>query len=141
MNRRFHMLLIITILGLAASAASAQISAPVYVPFNFIANHQLLPAGTYKVELLSDRFVAFINNETGKTERIVMVRPETGSRIESVGGLVFLSYVGRSPDDRYVLKEVRMTGSSMHSELAIQPKPEPLSAKNASVSTFEIAMR
>ena len=136
MNRHFSMLLIATVVGLGGVATSAQTSAPVYVPFAFSANHQLLPAGTYKVELLSDRYVAFIDSQTGKTERIVMVRPEEGSRIESVGGLVFASY-----GSRYVLKEVRMTGSSMHSELAIQPKPEPLAAKNASVSIFEIAMK
>ncbi len=136
MNRRFSMLLIATVVSLGAVAASAQTSAPVYVPFAFSANHQLLPAGTYKVELLSDRFVAFIDNQTGKTERIVMVRPEAGTRIESVGGLVFASY-----GSRYVLKEVRMTGSSMHSELAIQPKPEPLRAMNSTGTTFEIAMR
>ena len=80
--------------------------------------------------------VAFIDSQTGKTERIVMVRPEAGTRIESVGGLVFASY-----GSRYVLKEVRMTGSSMHSELAIQPKPEPLRAMNSTGTTFEIAMR
>jgi hypothetical protein len=137
---RFSTLLIAAVVSLGAVAASAQMSAPVYVPFSFTANHQLLPAGTYKVELLSDRFVAFINSETGKTERIILVRPEAGSRIEPIGGLVFLSYGGRT-DGRYILKEIRMTGSSMHSKLAIQPKPEPLSAKNATGSTFEISMR
>jgi hypothetical protein len=140
MKRRFSILLIAAVVSLGAVAATPQTSAPVYVPFAFVANHQLLPAGTYKVEPLSDRFLAFINNKTGKTERIVMVRPEEGTRIEPRGGLVFLSYLGRGADDRYILKEVHMTGSSMHSELAIQPKPEHLSAKNPSVSTFEIAM-
>ena len=140
MNRYFSMLLI-AIVNLGAVAASAQTTAPVYVPFSFLANHQVLPAGTYKVELLSDRFLAFVNNENGKTERIIMVRPEQGSRIEPIGGLVFLSYVGRGYDDRYILKEVHMAGSSMHSALAVPPKPEPFSAKNASANTFEIAMK
>jgi len=135
MNRS-HMLLIAIVFMLASTAASAQISAPVYVPFAFTANHQHLPAGVYKVELLSDRFVAFVDSQTGKTERIVMVRPQAGPHIESIGGLVFASY-----GSRYVLREVRMTGSSMHSELAIQPKPEPLNAKNQTGSTFEISMR
>jgi len=132
---RFHMLLIAIAVMLAAMAASAQVSAPVYVPFAFTANHQYLHAGTYKVELVSDRFVAFVNSQTGTTERIVMVRPEPGPRIETVGGLVFLSY-GR----RYVLKEVHMAGSSMRSTLAIQPKPEPLSAQGRA-STVELALR
>ena len=133
---RLHMLLIAIVVMLAATAASAQISAPVYVPFAFTANHQYLPAGTYRVEMLSDRFVAFVDSQTGTTERIVMVRPESGTRIEPIGGLVFASY-----GSRYVLREVRMTGSSLHSVLIIQPKPEPTSAKNASGSTFEIAIR
>ena len=141
MSRYSSILLIATLFSMGAEAASAQTSAPVYVPFAFVANHQVLPAGTYKVELLSDRFLAFVNNENGKTERIIMVRPEPGSRIEPVGRLVFLSFIGRGNDDRYILKEVRMAGSSMHSALAVQPKPEPLSAKNTGAPTFEIAMK
>jgi hypothetical protein len=133
---RFTMLLIVAVFSLGALAASAQISAPVYVPFAFTANHHLLPAGTYKVERLSDSFVALIDSKTGKTKGIVLVRPEAGPRIESIGGLVFASY-----GSTYVLKEVRMTGSSIHSALAIQPKPEPLAAKNSTKSTFTMAMR
>jgi len=140
MKRRISMLLIVAALSLGAVAASAQISAPIYVPFAFIANHQLLPAGTYKVEVLSHRFLAFVNSETGNTERIVMVRPESGSKIETIGRLVFLSYGGRT-EGRYILKEVHMVGSSMHHVLVVQPKPEPLSAKNATTSIFEIALR
>jgi hypothetical protein len=136
MNRYFSTLLLVALLGLGAVAASAQISAPVYVPFAFTANHHLLPAGTYKVELLSDHFVAMIDSQTGKSKGIVLVRPEAGTRIEPVGGLVFASY-----GSTYVLKEVRMTGSSTHSELAVQPKPEPLSAKSSTKSTFTVAMR
>ena len=136
MNRRFSMLLIATVVSLGAVATSAQTSAPVYVPFAFSANHQLLPAGTYKVGLLSARYVAFIDSQTGKTSGSSWSVRKQGTRIESVGGLVFASY-----GSRYVLKEVRMTGSSMHSELAFQPKPEPLSAKNPTGSTFEIAMK
>jgi hypothetical protein len=136
MNRCFSTLLLVAAVGLGAVAASAQISARVYVPFAFKANHLLLPIGTYSVERLSDNFVALIDSKTGKTRGIVLVRPEAGTRTESVGSLVFASY-----GSTYVLKELRMPGSSMHSELAAQPRPEPLAAKNASVSTFEIALR
>lgn len=136
MNRCFSRLVLVAVVGLGAVAASAQISGPVYVPFVFTANHYLLPGGAYKVERLSGSFVALIDNETGNTRGIVLVRPEQGTRIESVGRLVFASY-----GSTYVLKEVRMTGSSMHSELAVQPKPEPNSAKSSTKPTFTLAMR
>ena len=136
MNRCFSTLLLVAVVGLSAVAASAQISNPVYVPFAFKANHHLMPAGVYKVERLSDSFVALIDSKTGKTKGIVLVRPEAGPRIESIGGLVFASY-----GSTYVLKEVRMSGSSIHNELAIQPKLEPLAARNSTKSTFTMAMR
>ncbi|HUH64391.1 MAG TPA: hypothetical protein VLZ50_15400 [Terracidiphilus sp.] len=133
---RFHLFVVAIAVVLASAAASAQTSAPVYVPFSFTANHQILPSGLYKVSMLSDRFIAFIDSRSGRTEKVIMSRPETGNRIETLGGLIFIS-----TGHRYVLKEVRMTGSSLHSVLVVQPKPEPQAAKNATDTTFEIAFK
>lgn len=120
MKRQFVILAAAVLAVLTVTlTASAETSAPVYVPFSFTANHQIVPAGFYKVSLLSDRCLALINNETGKTERVLVVRPEAGNKIESLGGLVF-----HSSGHHYTLKEVRMAGSSMHNVLTIPPKPE-----------------
>ena len=134
---RFSMILIAAVVSLSTVAAYAQSVGRVHVPFAFTANHQVLPAGTYEVKILLDnQFAVFFRNETGTAEGMLLVRPEYGSRIEPLGGLVFQSY-----GSRYALKEIRMPGSSTHRALAIQPKPEPLVAKNATNSIFEIAMR
>jgi hypothetical protein len=136
MNRQFAILAGVLAVVAFTLTASAQTGASVYVPFSFTANHQVLPAGFYKVSVLSDRYLAFIENKTGWTEKVVMVRPEAGNKIESRGKLIF-STTGH----RWALNEVRIPGSSMHSVLTILPKPEHQAAKNAADTTLEIAMK
>ncbi|MGD0629012.1 MAG: hypothetical protein ABR987_06655 [Terracidiphilus sp.] len=144
MNRRFSFLsrclLIAVTVGLlfTATYSTAQAGATVRIPFAFTANHQIVPAGYYKVELLSDRFLAFVDAKTGKTQTIVMVRPESGSAIETRSRLVFMTSGG----NRYYLREVKVAGTSVHSNLIMQYKFEADIAKNESpaASTFEVAM-
>jgi hypothetical protein len=144
MNRRLStlatMLLIVVVFGLLSTAtpAAAQTSASVRIPFAFTANHQQVPAGSYKVELLSDRFLALIDVKTGKTQTIVMVRPESGPAIETNSRLVFMT-----TGDRYYLREVKLAGSSLRSELIMQYKFEKDIARNQlpAASTVEIAMK
>lgn len=121
-----------------ATYATAQTSAPVQIPFAFTANHQLVPMGYYKIQQLSDRFLAFIDANTGRTQSIVMVRPESGSAIETRGRLVF-----QSSGNRYYLRQVKMAGTSVRSELIMQYSFEQDTAKNQTpvLSTVEIAMK
>ncbi len=145
MNRRFstltRLLLTAVAVGLLSTAtyAAAQTSAPIRVPFAFTANHQLIPAGSYKVERLSDRFLAFIDAKTGRTQSIVMVRPESGPAVETRSHLVFMSSGG----NRYYLREVKMAGTSVHSELLVQYRFENDVAKNEppAASTVAIASK
>jgi len=132
---RFHMLLIAVVMLLTATTAVAQKGGKIYIPFAFTANHQLLPAGAYQVDLLSDRFLALVNEKTGKTERVLMVRPEIASTPSERSGFVFYYSEGR-----FYLKEVKIAGSSMRSEMAIQPTIERKIAQNENSSTVEIAM-
>ncbi|HXR39739.1 MAG TPA: hypothetical protein VN776_11625 [Terracidiphilus sp.] len=144
MNRRFstltRLLLTAVAVGLLSTAtyAAAQTSAPIRVPFAFTANHQLVPAGYYKVERLSDRFLAFIDAKTGRTQSIVMVRPESGPAIQTGSRLVFMS-----TGNRYYLREVKIAGTSVRSELVMQYRFEKDIAKNQlpAASTVEIAMK
>jgi hypothetical protein len=56
-------------LGAAMSgptAAQAQ-SITVNVPFNFSANEQNLPAGTYRVSLQAPRYLSFVNTQSTTT--------------------------------------------------------------------------
>ena len=101
-----------------ATSASAQTTTSVTVPFGFLANHLYVPAGSYKVQLLSDRFLSLRNIKTDKTQ-VVMVCPESGQIIETRGRLVFQRH-----DGRLFLKQVWIAGTSMHSELGTPHETE-----------------
>jgi hypothetical protein len=53
---------------MASTAASAQTTASVTIPFAFSADNQYVSAGSYKLELLSDRYLSLRNTETNKTQ-------------------------------------------------------------------------
>jgi hypothetical protein len=130
-------LLIALAVSFASTTASAQPAGTIYVPFAFTANHQHVPPGFYKVDLLADRYLALIDSKTGTTRTVLLVRPEQGQNVSARSGLVF-----HFSGVRYYLKEVKIAGSSMRSELAVQPKPERTMANGAApeASTIEIAM-
>lgn len=144
MTRRFqsftNLLLIALVAGLigSATAASAQKSVRVHIPFAFTANHQFVPAGYYHVQLLSDNLLAFVNADTGRYQTTLMVRTTDPLRPLTSSSLVF--HVSGS---RYVLTDVRFAGINMESELAVQPKPERELTKNSqpSASIVEVAMK
>jgi hypothetical protein len=54
----------------AGATASAQTTASVTVPFAFSADNQNVAAGSYKVELLSDRYLSLRNIATNQTRWI-----------------------------------------------------------------------
>ncbi len=121
----------------AAPNASAQTTASVTIPFAFSANHQQVAAGSYQVQLLSDRFLSLRDTKTAKTQ-IVMVRPEPGRVIEAQGRLVFHRYGSRN-----YLMQVWLAGTNKHSELVVRPTLEQKLTKNipAAGSSFEVALK
>jgi len=129
--------LIAVLLG-AASRASAQKGALVTIPFAFEANHQVLPAGDYKVHVLTPRLISLIDRSTGTYKALLLVHPQQEREIETRGRLIFLH-----GDQQYFLTQVRFEGSNLHAdlvvplslqrELAQQTPPDKL--------TVEIAMK
>jgi hypothetical protein len=117
--------------------ASAQASESVTIPFAFSANHHSVPAGSYKVQLLSDRFLSFHNIKTDKTQAL-LVRPEEGRVIETQGRLTFHRDGGRN-----YLTQVWIGGTNVHSELAVRLKPEREFAKGVAPqdSSFAVALK
>ena len=124
----------IALLPLAAVNAAAQSTAHVEVPFQFMANHQVFPAGLYEV-LSSDSSVTLINARSEKVQAILLVRHEQGGAIETQGRLRF-----HVSGNHYVLTEVQFAGSSLHSILLGQPKRERIVARNEA-PTIELAMK
>ena len=120
----------------AGANASAQTTASVTIPFAFSADNQNVTAGSYKVELLSDRFLSLRNTATNQTW-VLMIRPETGSAIETRGHLTF-----QQEGSRKYLAQIWIAGTSMHSEMAIQHKHERNLAKSDTApSAIELALR
>jgi hypothetical protein len=119
----------------AGANASAQ-TASVTIPFAFSADNQYVAAGTYKVELLSDRFLSLRNTATNHTQ-VLMVRPESGQAIETRGRLTF-----QQEGSQKYLTQVWIAGTSVRSEMAVQHKQENTRAKNNTASsTIELALK
>jgi hypothetical protein len=125
--------------GLLGSAtnASAQTILDVNVPFAFSANNQHLPAGSYRVQRLSEYFLSIRNVKTASTV-VVMIRPERGRPLESHSRLIFsregnhsyLTQVWTPDTDRYS----QLTSPPRHDqELRTQIHPAP--------STVEVAAK
>ena len=121
----------------SGAQASAQAFESVTIPFAFSANHHSVPAGSYKVQLLSDRFLSFHNIKTDKTQ-IMLVRPEEGPVIETQGRLIF-----RRDGGRNYLTQVWIAGTNVHSELAVPLKRERAFTKGVVPQnlSFEVALK
>jgi hypothetical protein len=127
----------LALLPIAAANASAQNKAIVNVPFAFVANHHVMPAGRYEV-LSSDTSLTFIDANTRRTQAVLLSRHEAGDVIETQGKLRFLV-----AGSRYVLIEARFAGSSTHSELLAKPKLEGSVARGPepATATVDVAMK
>lgn len=121
------------LLGSAPSAA-AQSKLRINIPFAFTANHQHLPAGSYYVTWLGSGVIQIFNRETDDAQ-FLTVRPDQGRVVESSSRFVFMQD-GR----RYYLASVWIAGTSVHSEMVVQHRPERGTnmAKSSPIKTIEI---
>jgi hypothetical protein len=81
-------------LGAAMSgptAAQAQ-SVTVRIPFNFSANDQKVPAGTYRVSLQAPRYLSFVNTQSTKQQYLMLVQPTGEQNSQDGGRLTFRRY-------------------------------------------------
>ncbi|HTV56067.1 MAG TPA: hypothetical protein VMI06_14285 [Terriglobia bacterium] len=120
----------------ATSSASAQTSERATIPFAFTADHQQFPAGTYEVRRLPDGLMSLYNLETGKIQ-LLMVRLEAGRTVQTRGRLVF-----HHDETGNSLMQVWIAGTTVHTELMVQPKLKQAVAKNVlPESTVEVGMK
>lgn len=81
-------------LGAALSgptAAQAQ-SVTVSIPFNFSANDQKVPAGTYRISLQAPRYLSFVNTRSTKKQYLMLVQPTGEQNSQDGGRLTFRRY-------------------------------------------------
>jgi hypothetical protein len=128
------------IAGLTGStkSASAQKGALVTIPFAFEANHLVLPAGDYKVHVVTPRLISLIDRSTGTYKALLLVHPQQEREVETRGRMIFLH-----GDKQYFLTQIRFVGSSLHANLMVQPSLKRELAKQTppDKSTVEIAIR
>jgi hypothetical protein len=81
-------------LGAAVSgpaAAQAQ-SVTVSIPFNFSANNQEVPAGTYRISLQAPRYLSFVDTRSTKKQYLMLVQPAGEQNSQDGGRLTFRRY-------------------------------------------------
>ena len=101
------------------------------------ADHQQFPAGAYEVTRLRDGVMSLCNLETGRNQ-LLMVRLEAGRVAETRGRLVF-----HHDETGNSLLQVWIAGTTVHTELMVQPKLQQASAKNSpsTGSSIEVALK
>lgn len=81
-------------LGAAMSGpttAQAQ-SVTVRIPFDFSANNQKVPAGTYRISLQAPRYLSFVNTQSTKKQYLMLVQPTGEQNSQDGGRLTFRRY-------------------------------------------------
>jgi hypothetical protein len=81
-------------LGAALSGpAAAQVqSVTVNIPFDFSANDQNVPAGTYRISLQAPRHLSFVDTQSTKTQYLMLVQPTWEQNSKDRGRLIFRRY-------------------------------------------------
>lgn len=124
--------------AMLAGTAQAQLSQVMTatIPFGFSADGNNVAAGTYKVELLSERTLWIRNVDSGK-QLLLMVRPDVGRAVESQGKLIFHRFEGRN-----YLSEIRIAGSTITSDVREKHSSNPEQASlGSSESTVMVALQ
>src|SRR3954454_6656597 len=73
------------------TTAQAQ-SVTVRIPFNFSANDQNVPAGTYRISLQAPRYLSFVNTQSTKKQYLMLVQPTGEQNSQDWGRLTFRRY-------------------------------------------------
>src|ERR1700759_5720438 len=105
-SRRFAMFRIYSTLTCAAMTLSlgAALSGPtpaqaqsvtVSIPFNFSANDQKVPEGTYRISLQAPRYLSFVDTQSTRKQYLMYVQP-TGEQNRQDGGRLTFRRDGES---------------------------------------------
>jgi hypothetical protein len=78
--------------ALSGPAAAHAQSVTVSIPFNFSANDQNVPAGTYRVSLQAPRYLSFVNTQSTKQQYLTLVQPTGEQNSQDGGRLTFRRY-------------------------------------------------
>ena len=78
--------------ALSGPAAAQAQSVTVSIPFDFSANNQYVPAGTYRISPLAPRYLSFVNTQSAKNQYLMLVQPTWEQNSQDGGRLIFRRY-------------------------------------------------
>jgi hypothetical protein len=78
--------------ALSGPAAAQTQSVTVNIPFDFSANDQNVPAGTYRISLQTPRYLSFVDTQSTKTQYLMLVQPTWEQNSKDWGHLIFRRY-------------------------------------------------
>jgi hypothetical protein len=80
-------------LNAALSGPTAQAQSTTFnIPFDFSANDQKVPAGTYRISLLAPGYFSFVNTQSSKKQYLMLVQPTWEQNSEDGGRMIFRRY-------------------------------------------------
>ena len=130
----FAVAIAVTLGMMDARSVNAQSASQATIPFAFTANHQIFPAGHYRVSRESDNYLILRSTESGVGMGL-MVRTTRNFEVAPKSSLVFLRN-----QSGYHLLTVRFAQGGLRSELAVQPKTENEVAKTSVGTSMEVGM-
>ena len=78
--------------ALSGPAAAQAQSVTVNIPFDFSANDQKVPAGTYRISLQAPQYLSFVDTQSTKTQYLMLVQPTGEQNSKDGGRLTFRRY-------------------------------------------------
>jgi len=78
--------------ALSGPAAAQAQSVTVSIPFNFSANDQKVPAGTYRISLQAPRYLSFVDTQSTRKQYLMLVQPTGEQNSQDGGRLTFRRY-------------------------------------------------
>lgn len=78
--------------ALSGPAAAQAQSVTVSIPFDFSANDQKVPAGTYRISLQAPRNLSFVDTQSTKKQYLMLVQPTGEQNSKDWGRLIFRRY-------------------------------------------------
>src|ERR1700752_3300384 len=116
------------------AAAQAQ-SVTVNIPFDFSANDQTVPAGTYRISLQAPRYLSFVDTQSTKKQYLMLVQPTWEQNGQDGGRLIFRRY-----GDSNYLYQVWMPGHGEGRQF-VRSRAEQEMLRGLKSPAVEISMR
>jgi hypothetical protein len=105
------------------------------VPFDFSANDQKVPAGTYRVSLLAPGYFSFVNTQSTKKQYLMLVQPTWEQNSENRGRMIFRRY-----GDSNYLYQVWMPGQGAGRQF-VRSRAEQDTLRGLKSTAIAVAMR